>query len=250
MGYNPNRHGPNRQSKQRRVRLAPPRGSGVAHSTIIARKGIQAVTIDDVRNKVNTPRGFKVQQFKGADFEVVYEFICARNSTGQVKNSDQDRSIRVLGGRLFATVDGEIAELRPGQSLSIARGQTYELATSGTDDAEVLFSQGSDYEKNVEVISEAGAANAQAVTIFAAEAPQRPPRSNSAKAMEHAQQLLQQRHIREARRRPNQQQQQQGQVPQAPVGQKQTPPSKRPPLPGQAVTGVNPQPVGAGGYGD
>ncbi len=250
MSYNPNRHGPNRQPKQRRRRLAPPRGSGVTHSTIIARQGIQAVTIDDVRNRVNTLRGFKVQQFKGEDFEVIYEFICARNSTGQIVNEEQDRSVRVLAGRLFVTVESEVVELRPGQSLSVARGQIYELATSGTDDAEVLLAQGPDYEDGVEVISESNAHNSQAVTVFAVEAPQRPPRSNSEKAMQHANQLLQQRRMRENRRRPNQQAQQQGQVPQAPIGQKQTAPSKRPPLAGQAVTGINPQPIGAGGYGE
>jgi mannose-6-phosphate isomerase-like protein (cupin superfamily) len=251
MSYNPDRHGPQAKPRnQKRQRLAPPKGSGITHSTIVSRQGIQAVTIDDVRNKVNTPRGFKVQQFKGEDFEVVYEFICARNSTGQIKNDDQDRSIRVLAGRIFITIDEEIADLHPGQSVSIARGKVYEMATSGTDDAEVLITQGPDYEDNIEVISESKAFNAQAKTVFAADAPQRPPRSNSDKAMEHAQRLLHQRRVRETRRRSNQQAQVPQQGPQQIPGVPQTPPSKRPPLVGQSVTGKNPQPIGAGGYGD
>jgi mannose-6-phosphate isomerase-like protein (cupin superfamily) len=252
MSYNPDRHGPNRQPVKRKA-LAPPPGSGVRHSTIVSKQGLQAVTISDVRNKVNTPRGWKVQQFRGPDFEVVYEFICARNSTGLIKNEDADRSIRVLAGRLFVTVDKEIIELRSGMSISVARDKEYEMATSGDTDAEVILCQGPEYEDGIEVIAATAAVNAVSQAIFAEANPQAAPRSmRSSKAEAQAQILLAQRRARQARRRPNQQVPQPGASPgqiaaaNAPVTR--TPPPQRAPLPGQAVTGVNPMPVGAGGY--
>lgn len=252
MSYNPDRHGPGRQPVRRKP-LAPPKGSGVRHSTIVSKQGLQAVTIDDVRNKVNTPRGWKVQQFKGPDFEVIYEFICARNSTGRIKNEEADRSIRVLAGRLFLTIDGEIIELRAGMSGSIARGKEYEMATAGDTDAEVVFCQGPDYEGNVEVLSESTAINAVAKAIFAEASPQTMPRGfRHSKAQAQAEVILAQRRARQARRRPKQGMQPgmtAGQMAAAQAPVQRTPPPLRAPLPGQAVTGVNPQPVGAAGYG-
>ena len=152
MSYNPIRAAgivhPRREKKY------PSPNAGVTHSQIMKRRGAQSASIDDIRNRQITPRGWKVVYFQGDAFEMVYEFINAKNSTGLIKNKDLDRSFRVLSGQLFITIDTDIFPVNAGQSFSLPKDLVYQLATFGTGDTEVIFCQGPKYEETLTRVSE------------------------------------------------------------------------------------------------
>lgn len=231
MSYNPARANgrPVAAATKARQRIPIP-GSGIRHSQIAQREGPRGINVVDIRNREDTARGWRVLTFKGDEFEMVYEYICARNHTGLIKNEKQDRCFRVLAGMVFVTVGEETTQVQTGQGHALPKGMEYALSTSGTGDAEVLFCQGSDYDKNVTQISEPQKISATAVAPEPKAAPQREPRSSQSAAQ--AAKIEAERAAREKVRR-------------TPVGKKE-----RSPLPSQVVTGVSPRPVGAAGYGD
>jgi mannose-6-phosphate isomerase-like protein (cupin superfamily) len=248
MSYNPHRHGTQAAQAKRQRNMNP--HAGVKLSDIIARQGPQAATIDDYRGKVETPRGWRVEQFKGDTFEMIFEFICSKNSTGMIKHETEDRSLRVLGGELFVQINGTTARLRPGNAIAIPAGTEYSLATSGTTDAEVIFCQGAGYEDSLEQLSDPCLNDVtrmlDVVEVDRALAP-----STSDKARAQAERIEAERRQREAAKRSaqsGQQVQQSGGTSQEAVVAK-TPP-RRAPLTGQQVQGMSPRPIGASGYGD
>lgn len=251
MSYNPDVHGAGAsKNRGRRQRRLDPR-AGVKASDIRARYGPQAATIDDVRNKINTDRGWRVDIHKGDTFEMVYEFICARNSTGIIRNDEHDRAIRVLGGEIYLTLDNEIVPLKAGDSYSIDAGTEYQIATSGSFDSEVIFCQGPDYEETLEQVSPPEAVNATMHLPLPREQGPAQPRVSGEQAQLQAQIQQFHRQRREAARRQSAGRPQSSSDGATTAGDvRRTPPPSRAPLSGQQVQGVNPRPVGAGGYGE
>jgi mannose-6-phosphate isomerase-like protein (cupin superfamily) len=246
MSYNPNRQ---KGTTPRRQRRLDPR-AGLRFSEVVSRYGPSAATIVDVRNKVDTSRGWRVDIHKGESFEMAYELICARNSTGMVKNEDQDRAIRVLAGLLYVTIGEEMFELQAGSSYSFPMGTEYQLATSGDFDSEVIFCQGPDYEDNLKQLSPPDAVSASMSLKLPAEVQPSLPMVDRSKAQEHAEKIKENRRLREAQRK--QAMNQEGSSSSDGAPKKKTPPPARgrAPLSGQQVGGVNPRPIGASGYNE
>jgi mannose-6-phosphate isomerase-like protein (cupin superfamily) len=206
--------------------------------------GPRGVNIADMRNREATAHGWRIPYFMGDDFEVIYEYICARNGTGVIKNADKDKCVRVLAGSLYVTVDGEIKTILTGQAYALLRDTEYELSSSGDTDVEVLICQNAGYEDTVEYITQPTATN----PVMANTSPQElPPRNvvSKEKAKRIAEDMKRQRDARtEAKKSPVKR----GTV-ENELGEQVPPPvDKRIPLSGQQVVGVNPMPVGAGGY--
>lgn len=231
MSYNPARANgrPVAASIKARQRVPVP-GSGVRHSQIAQREGPRGVNVADIRNREDTARGWRIVTFKGDDFEMIYEYICARNHTGLIKNEKQDRCFRVLAGMVFVTFGEETIQVQTGQGHALPKGVEYALATSGSSDAEILFCQGADYDKNATQISDPQKTSATAAAPEPRAAPQREARSSQSAAQ--AAKIEADRAEREKVKR-------------TPVGKKE-----RVPLSSQVVIGTNPRPIGAGGYGD
>lgn len=253
MSYNPNVHGAGANRNGRRQRRLDPR-AGYKASDIIARHGPRAATIDDVRNKINTPRGWKVLVHKGNFFEMVYELICARNATGIVKHDYFDRALRVLGGEIFLTISSEVVHLRAGDSYAISAGVEYQLATSGNYDAEVIFCQGPEYEETLIQVTEPQAVNVTGHLPLPKDVSDFPYQQVSReRAMQQAQMEQAKREHREQLRkqeanRSQSVQENEGANPQAREAVVRAP--GRAPTAGQQVQGVNPRPVGASGFGE
>lgn len=253
MSYNPNRQAAGARRSQRTRRLDP--RAGHKASDIVRQRGPQAATINDIQSKQNTSRGWKVEIHKGDQFEMLYEYICSRNATGVVRHEEMDRALRVLSGELYITVGETTAVLKAGDSYSLPAGMEYQIGTSGSFDTEVLFCQGADYEETLEQLTPPQAINTEMLMRM----PEEESRSHTsfdpisrAKAQEHAQRLAHEKHQREVARR-QAAMNKTGAASSEPAADgsvaKTPPPTKRAPLPGQQVQGVNPRPVGAGGYG-
>lgn len=258
MSYNPRRQ--QGLIRPRRERRLDPR-AGVRHSDIVAGRGPESASIVDVRDREPTSRGWKVVIHRGDEFEMIYEYICARNATGLVK-SEQDRAVRVLSGEIFVTVNGHQTRLHGGLSFSLPKNTEYEMATSGVGDVELIFCQGPNYEETLEQLTAPEAVNAQ-TDVSLPSGLQRAERVPSEQARRYAEQQASQRHQRELQRREIVK----GRQPQHPMtaeesvqadaaaiaeaaeGSSRRPP-RRPPLAGQTVIGVNPRPIGASGFGD
>ncbi len=229
MSYNPARaQGRSVTAVAKARQRVPPPGSGMRHSQIAQREGPRGVNVMDIRSREETARGWRVVTFRGDEFEMVYEYICARNHTGLIKHETQDRCLRVLSGQIFLTMGEETVQVQTNQGYALLKGKEYALATAGSSDAEVLFCQGPDYDKTLVQISEPQKISATAVDPEPKAAPHREPRSSQASIQ--AAQIEAQRAEREKIRR-------------TPVGKKD-----RAPHASQVVTGVSPRPVGAGGY--
>lgn len=200
----------------------------------------QGVDFGDIRNRTPTNRGWKIIHFEGDDFEMIYELIAAGNATGKVKHETADRSFRVLEGSLYVLLDGQSPiELRRNQGFSLPKGTEYELSSNTTADVEVLFCQGRGYEEGLEIIEKSCAVRSNPLTVIP-EAADRAPRVDGSKAAAAAEEIKQVRMARHRARTP------------AP---KKNPDGTsaghgRSPLAGQAVTGANPRPIGAGGYSE
>jgi len=252
MSYNPNRQSAGARRANRTRRLDP--RAGHKASDIVRLRGPQAATISDVRNKQNTPRGWKVDIHKGDQFEMVYEYICSRNASGMIRHTTLDRALRVLFGELYITIGDETAVLKSGDSYSLTAGMEYQIGTSGNYDTEVMFCQGPNYEETIEQLTPPQAINSELLMRLPEEDPQQSlfdPESR-ARAQEHATLLAKERHQREVARRQGATGQGHQGAPGEPAVEvgKTPPPTRRSPLPGQQVRGVNPRPVGAGGYGE
>lgn len=225
MPFNPARHGPGAALPHRKSRLVDPH-SGRRHSDIVNKNGQSVVHSSDLANRKVTASGWRIDYFNG-DFDVYYELMCARNASGLLRHETKDRCIRVLSGQLFVTVAGQITSVLTNQVCVLTKGTEYELATSGDSDVELLVTQDSKYDEDVDRVSEASVGNSTPRIRPTAQPIQ--SRSSSGKAQQAAEALQDARTQRiQARQRP---------VP------------RRPDLAGQQVIGVNPRPVGAGGFG-
>jgi len=218
-----------RGKNARRRRKIDPRRDGVKHSDIMKRRGGGSVIQADVRTRITTDTGWRVEVFKSDDFEVYLEYICAKSSTGVFKNEDQERVIRVMSGSIYVSSDGQFTHLLTGHSFVCQRNKEYELATEATTDAELMICQGSGYDQNMEVVTPSDQVNTIPANPPATIPTQITSRRSDSKAMAQATEIEQ---TRAAKRTP---------VKRA---------KKRAPLANQVETGVNPQPVGEEGYAE
>ena len=224
MSHNPMRGQKNANRRRRQVDPF----SGVKHSDIMKRRGGGSVIHADVRSRITTDNGWRVEVFKSDDFEVYLEYICAKNSTGIFKNEDQERVIRVLSGSVFISHSGQFTHLLTGHSFVCKRNEEYELATEATSDAELIICQGPGYDQNMEIVRPADQANATPANPEPPIPTQITQRRGNSKAMAQAEEIQASR-----------------------VSAKRTPvKKKRAPLANQVETGVNPRPVGEEGYAE
>jgi mannose-6-phosphate isomerase-like protein (cupin superfamily) len=225
MSYNPKIHSD--EKKNNKLRLAIDPRAGIKHSSIAAKHGVIGVCTTDLNKRVTTASGWRIPYVSGKQFEVYYELLCARNSMGMVNHPTKDRCIRVLAGQLFVTSKSEIQTVLANQVCFLESGVSYELSSSGDSDVELLVIQEFDYEEDLEHITEPSVGNSKAIlSVFEREVI---PRSKSDAAIKEAERINTIRAERAAG--PNR-------------------PPKRPPLPGQTMQGVNPRPIGAGGFGE
>lgn len=242
MSYNPNVHG--KGGRKRTVRRAIDPHAGKKHSDLVRGHGPRGVNVADLRSRQNTPHGWKILYFEGEEFVVYYEYFCARNGTGVIRNQEHARVVRVLAGMIFLTMDSQILTFQTGQAVVLPKGTKYELATSGDTDAELLICEGPNYSKTVEQITDP--LSVVVPTSLPQEAPLRSDRVDSERAKRAAEQMRAERKAQRDRRQPVATKtitNELGETVPAPSG-------KRQPLAGQQVLGTNPRPVGAGGYSE
>ena len=150
MSFNPARMVQTGQAPIRQRRLEP--GSGIRHSSLLDKNGPQGITPSDIAKRVPTESGWRVTQFKGQDFEIIYEFMCARNSTGLMVHREKSRSVRVLSGELYAHVDKVQFRVGKDEVVNFDMNVPYMMASSGTFDVELLIVQSAGYDEALELI--------------------------------------------------------------------------------------------------
>lgn len=193
MGFNPNRAvGKNMRRTARRY--DPKAGHRRARNA-----GPQGIDLGELQHRENTGRGWRVISFRGDDFEMVYELIAAHNATGTIKNDQADRALRVLHGRLFVLMNGEIITIREGQGVNLPKGSKYELSSDVASDVEVIFCQGSDYENGIEVVEPSDAINPTPLTSVPTTQPDT-KRNPTGKAMSAAEKISAEKMRRQAAR--------------------------------------------------
>lgn len=228
MSFNPARMNGLSNGK---ARPQPNPHAGLKHSQIARSSGVQSVTVEDVRSRQDMAHGWKIPIFKGSAFEVEFQYMLSRNATGQMCHPTKDRCIRVLSGSLFVAVGDEPTMLRQHQSMTLTAGVKYMLATSGNIDAELLICQGTDYESDLQHLTPPEAQRVDHEVIDRMIQKVATPVAHERRADSMAHQQAEEMAAKRAARR--------------------TPMNKaRAPLPGQTVEGVNPRPVGAGGYNE
>lgn len=244
MGYNPRIHGTGEHAGRKRPKHFDPR-AGMRHTTVVGQRGPVGISPVDVQNKVATSSGWRISYFEGESFEVYYELLCARNSIGRVKHPSKDRCVRIISGKLFINSNGKIDSAIANQVCSFPKNVEYEFASSGDSDVELLVIQEAGYAKDLEQITPSEAVNSHAASPFIERQPSS-PRIPSERAEAEAVRL------REARMTKNREKRQRSPVPKrvnetTPVA---ITPTNQPLLPGQQLVGVNPRPIGAGGFRD
>lgn len=239
MSYNPTRANFN-GTKPLRQRIVE-RGAGKRHSDIIAGQGSSGLHYSDYSAKTPTKRGWKVSHFEGEAFEVVYELICSRNTTGVIVNHIHDRCIRVLSGTLYICIDSQkVVRLDSGQACSLPKGTKYEMSSMGDHDVEVLFCQGNGYESTVEQVSGEESLNSVTKINFVVPLDHvRDQRLPSDKAIMAAEKIKNQRE-RKARINSD---------PNAVETRKEVIQRREAALQAQVTSGVNLRPLGPGGLG-
>jgi len=224
MSFNPARM--NGLGSSKRSRHLDPH-AGLKHSQIVRSLGVQSVRVEDVRNRQDTAHGWRIPIYKGPTFEVEFQYMCMRNSTGRLRHDTKARCVRVLAGQLFVLVGDQSVMLVAHQAITLDPKVEYVLGTSGTGDAELYLCQDADYEKDLVTVSPSEAININP-SAFAIK-DESAPRERRADSM--ARQQAEEMAARKESRR--------------------TPMTKsRAPLPGQQVEGVNPRPIGASGYNE
>jgi len=202
--------------------------AGRKHSQSASLSSPSSVRFADYTNRKDTQFGWTISIFKGSQFEVEYQFMCARNASGKLCHPTKDRCIRVLGGRLFVIIGEDTLTVDTHQAFTVEAGVEYMLATSGTGDVELIVCQGNDYEKDLVHVTQP-----EAVNVMSNMAPVRPegevrPHREGSMAYQQAEQMAAEKGAQRTR----------------------TPMKGRAPLPGQQVDGFNPRPIGSGGFSE
>lgn len=230
MSYNPNRAA-NFNTPNQRKQYVPKPGEGIHHSDIMRRAG-SGLTIASGALRTPTRFGYQSQVFECKDFTVRFEVLFPGNSTAFGTNKLGDRHIRVCRGSVYITSEVDASErvvkhLPVGAEFSAPRGTKYALATSGSEEAELLIVESVGYEKNWKELEEAVVKGNGGVPEVVTETPAVPRNRDSSKEKEYA-------------------------VAQAIERNKRIPtaPEKRPVNDASASVGVNLRPSGPGSFGE
>ncbi len=246
MSYNPTRMKPGQIAAKRQRRLDPRAGTRL--SDIVSRQGPRSTAPGNLNGRKETDRGWMIEYFKNDNFEASFQYWAANNTTGAIWHTSKDRVVKVLYGRFCVTIYDEKTKsvesqdvLGEGHVFIAKKGICYELATYGDSDTELLFIQDRDYESGLEQITEAFLNNQTKSVLTTPERNAPPARLDNSKAMQQAQMMQYQRQMRQRQLgkstrvdNPNM-----GAVLARTKGQQTSEL-----LPGQTVTGVNPQPMG------
>lgn len=230
MSYNPNRAA-NFNAPNQRKQYVPKPGDGIRHSDIMRRAGVGGLTLGAAALRTPTQFGYQSPIFEGKDFIVRFEVLFPGNSTALGSNKLADRHIRVCRGSVYVTFEQDkeriVQHIKVGGEFTATRGMKYALATSGSEEVELLVVESVGYEKNWKELEEAVVKGNGGVPAIVE--PTVPVRTNrdSSKEKEYALSQAIERNKR------------------VPAG-----PEKRPVSDASASVGVNLRPGGPGSFGE
>jgi len=149
MSYNPVRAN-NFYKRNRGNRVLNPH-AGTKHSDIMRRQGL-GITVP-MADRTQTATGVASTLMETSGFVVRAEVIAAGNNCGLGVHKTKDRMLLCRTGSLFVRVavdegtqgSNEYHRLQAGAHVRLPRGTVYSIASSGTEDAEVLFVEDPDY---------------------------------------------------------------------------------------------------------
>jgi mannose-6-phosphate isomerase-like protein (cupin superfamily) len=147
MSYNPVRAKNFYRNTSKRPRRQDPH-AGIKHSDIMRRQGMGQTLPTEGRQQ--TPHGFGATIFSGEDFNVRSEIIAAGNNLGFGVNEEADRVYQVIRGPLFVIIEGEqgtkdVLQVQDGGNFRAPRGLKHGVASSGTNDVELLVIESASY---------------------------------------------------------------------------------------------------------
>jgi len=149
MSFNPVRAS-NFYKRNRTSACAQDPHAGTKHSDIMRRQGL-GLTVP-LTDRVTTATGIASTLMQTERFVVRSEVIGAGNNLGLGANPTQDRLIICRAGSLFVQLmdDGSSTyhRLQSGAHLRLLKGTTYRICATGTEDAEVLFIEDPGYAQN------------------------------------------------------------------------------------------------------
>lgn len=159
-------HNPSRLDPRNHQRPSPPPGAGTSHAQIMAkRRGPSSAPAGD---RKPTRHGYEVELFTCEAFSTKYEVVFSKNNTGRGVNHTGDRSIMVVRGQVFATVqmpDGSFDTMKMGEGhyLHVPHGTEYGLATSGVEPAELYITETPGYANSWEQLEEPTVGGAESI---------------------------------------------------------------------------------------
>lgn len=254
MSYNPVRAASFYKNRGKGVRHPQNPHAGIKHSDIMRRQGL-GVTVP-MASRTMTPHGLAATLMESEAFVVRSEVIAAGNSLGRGLNSKQDRLMIVRVGSLFVETTDEVSQqaimhrLQTGAHVKLTKGLIHKIATSGTEDAEVLFVEEPGYQEGFEYIERPELKGMHAEAVLAGHTPDAATqitarRHDQTVAKSQATQAAVKRGRRRvARTAAGPTPASSGQAAGSAIGRN----ASTNPNSGN-VEGVNPQPMGAGAYG-
>lgn len=143
------------RQQNRKRRHQPTKNDGLKHSEIVRQKGLGgAVTRSSA--KVKTKHGYATVSCQNTKFVVKHELMLAGNSTGLGSNDKGDKYIKILSGSLYVQRNGsQFTRCLTGTEIYLPRGETYCVATTGTEDADLLIVETANYDKTWKQIENA-----------------------------------------------------------------------------------------------
>lgn len=152
--HNPNR-GNNQRALQQQRRHQPPPGAGISHASIMKKyKGPSAVPSGD---RKPTETGWTIPIFDCESFATRFEYVASSSNAGQIVNQKDDRTIYVVAGTLYVTTledeQPQTVKLLQGASFNVPRGLVYEMATGGSEGAELVISEALLYSLHLEQLT-------------------------------------------------------------------------------------------------
>lgn len=214
--------------------------AGTKHSDIIRRQGV-GFTVP-MLGRENTATGIAVTLTANDKFVVRSEVIGKGNNLGLVVNDTQDRLLLLRAGSVFVQVhadgDSKSHRLQVGSHINIPKGLAHLIASSGTEEAELLFVEEPGYAQNCKILTQPETQGLSAVLAGNVPVVSVDPVRRTDQTVVKAQALSSAKE--RARRQP-------GRVVDAagvakPVG------SVRAPVDSAQVIGVNPRPLGAAAF--
>jgi len=156
MSFNPVRAASFGRNRGRGVRHANDPHAGTKHSDIMRRAGL-GVTVPLSSREV-TSSGFAAILMKSPTFTVRSELVAAGNNLGLGVHKTKNRMVLVRSGSLFVQTNDEVTQeavlhrLQTGGHINLSAGTVHRIASSGTEDAELLIVEDTGYEQGFEYL--------------------------------------------------------------------------------------------------